>query len=179
MIDVAVCAVADWLADPNTGPNAFLERVLRESVDDALTLPRIVRVADTFRDDDAIAGRMHGERPRLIVYAASDTVTEGEANQNTLHASDTVSVAVDLEVDAILDAQSRRVVAYLLEAIVRSVTAFLADTPEGSAARQRRGFHIIQATRRSWGFAAETAGDGVVAAAFVIDLHIRDARAQV
>lgn len=177
MIDVAVCAVADWLADPNTGPNATISAVLREPGDDALTLPPIVRVLDTFRDDDAVGDAMHGPRPRLVVYAASDTTTEGEANQATL-AADPVTVAVELEVDAVLTARDRRIVAYYLEAIVRSLTGFLADTPAGSTARQRRGFHMIHATRRRWGFAAEAVGDGVIAAAVYLDLHIRDARAQ-
>lgn len=173
MILQVLAAVAEWLEDADTGPNAYLAGVGLEPDDAALELAPIVAVFHPYRDRAAFAFEEPGRYPSLFVNPAGPVAVEGEVNQDEQN-GDSLQVAVRVLVNNITSPETLRRLDYYLTAINRSVSAFLASDAAGEAARTRGHVQIIACLSRSYALADEEIGQAKVGAILLLNLSIRD-----
>lgn len=176
MIYPTIAAIADWLRNEATGPNAHLPVPTPEEKDWGVEVPRFVKVLDPFTDREAFANEEPGAYPALLVTPASPVEVDGEVNTDQL---DGPSFTVQLRV-IVEDIEGPRgliVLSYLVEAVNRAMSAFLADTPDGTAARTRRHVQIIGCTGRTYALAYEAIGAAKVGAVWAGTFFTRDLEA--
>lgn len=176
MIYQTIRALAEWMEDPDTGPNHYLPDVERESDDAQLDVPLIKVVLHPFRDAAAFGNTEPGRYPALIVSPAGAAGTEGEVNVGELN-GDEFPVQLRLVVAEIKTPKALRVLAYQGEAINRAVSGFFADSDAASAARQRRGVQMITCAGRSYGLAFEDIGTAKCGFILLITVTTRDTEA--
>lgn len=176
MIHRCVIAYSDWLRDPDTGPNHYLPDVVREEGDETMAVRPIVRVLDPFRDEEAFGDKEPGAYPAIVVTPASVVDVQGEVNQDEQDA-DGFDLLARILVEDIPGPRALVELAYLLEALNRSTSGFLAETEAGRAARQRGHVHIITCSGRTYALANESVGAAKCGAAMIIRLTTRDTEA--
>lgn len=165
-----VAAVADWLKGPE-GIAAALAAMPRLEGDERT--PEVPIVLDTYRDDEATTLELPG-LPALIVRPAGPTAFEGEV-ATTFLSAETASVEVLYLTVAGGYAAGFREAAYVLQALDRSLTRFLADEPAGRQARtEKLGLWIVGATRRVYAPLADRIGDAALGGAYLIDFTLRN-----
>lgn len=177
MIYRCVIALSDWFRDPNTGPNSFLVGVAREDADEAMLVRPVARVLDPFRDEEAFGDQEPGAYPALVITPASVVDVVGEVNQDEQDGDPGLDVAVRLIVEDILGPRALIELAYLTEALNRSVSAFFAETEAARTARQRGGVQIITCIARTYALANESVGAAKCGAVMIIRMSTRDTEA--
>lgn len=163
MIYPVIIAIADWLKDDSTGPNAYIPAAEPEAKDAGVSVPRFKCVLNPFTDREAFANEEPGRYPALLVTPASPVEVDGEVNQDQLD-SPSFTVQLRVVVEDIEGPRGLIVMNYLIDAVNEAMSAFLADTPAGSAARTRRHVQIISCTGRSYALAYEAIGAAKVGA---------------
>lgn len=158
MIRLATLALADWMADPDLGPNAFLPAVAVDPLDETLTLAPIAVVFDPFRNDEACALLTEpGRYPALYVLPDGPLEFEGEVNQDQLDAA-TLAFRMWLLLEENLTPRGNRIASYYLTAINRALSAFCAETVAARAARERESCQLITCTSRTYAITYDDVG---------------------
>lgn len=177
MIHRTVIALSDWLRDPDTGPNAYLADLAREAGDETLQVRAIKCVLDPFRDEEAFGDKEPGRYPALVVTPASPVDVAGEVNQGEQDADPGLDLLVRIIVEDIPGPRALVELAYLLEALNRSVSGFLAETVAARTARQRGHVQIITCAGRTYALANEAVGAAKCGAAMILRMTTRDTEA--
>jgi hypothetical protein len=171
---VVCAALTDWLAGktaPDKGVNALLPGVPRDPMD-AAALP-VEHFGDPFRDEHA--ARYDGApKPRTIYVHPDGPITlEGEVGATDRKAH-SVAVAVRVVVKSAELTASARWASYVERAIAKSLAAFLAEDPDGTAARSRDGYRIVTANALRAGPWKESVGEAEAIAVVAADFQVRD-----
>lgn len=177
MIYAVIVALAEWLEDPDTGPNTFLPDVEREPNDATLEVPPFAAVLQPFRDEEVFKNVECGRYPALYVTPAGVAETEGEVNQGELNGATALPVLLRIVVEDVHGPRALRVLDYQLTALNRSISAFFADSAAGQAARQRRHVQLLVCASRSYALAYEDLGAAKVGASLLLTITTRDTEA--
>jgi hypothetical protein len=161
-------AVQEWLQGKTLGSTGVNEML-------ANFQPEDMRLGNPY-DDKFVAEWSDPPRfPALYVVPDGPTIVEPEVATHNRD-GESVPVAVRYIVKNSNATLSNRQAAYTLLAIDKSMKLFLAESPEGRAARERYGFCIRQRLQSTYGRWNEAVGSSVAIAVFAMDFEVRNNR---
>lgn len=151
-------ALAQWLADPDVGINAFLPTVVVAPEDEGVGIDPIAAFFNPFEHDAACdLNKEPGRYPACYVTPDGPVEFDGEVNQNELDAG-AMSFRIWIVFEQGLSPRGHRLASYYLTALNRALSAFCAETPAARAARQREYCQLITCTARIYDFTQDDVG---------------------